>query len=75
MSGDGLLILGLVALAVYTWAYWGRARRAAADMADAAHRRRSVLAPRRTAARQRDLLLSASVAALALALLLMAGSG
>ncbi|MEV4001474.1 hypothetical protein [Actinomadura sp. NPDC049753] len=73
MRGDGLLILGLAALAVYTGAYWERARRAAVDMGRS---RRRVLTPRRTAARERDqVLMSASVAALALALVLVAGLG
>ncbi|WP_141576503.1 hypothetical protein [Actinomadura sp. WMMA1423] len=73
MRGDGLLILGLAALAVYTGLYWESARRAAADMA-LGHRR--VLAPRRTAAAERaQALMSAGVAALALALALVAGFG
>ncbi|GAA4289186.1 hypothetical protein ACFQY7_15875 [Actinomadura luteofluorescens] len=73
MRGDGLLIVGLAVLAVYTGAYWERARRAAMDMGRS-HRR--VLTPRRTAAREREqVLVSASVAALALALVLVAGLG
>lgn len=73
MRGDGLLIVGLVALAVYTGAYWEHARRAAVDMGRS-HRR--VLTPRRTATRERDqVLMSASVAALALALVLVVGLG
>ncbi|MEV0667627.1 hypothetical protein ACIBI3_41380 [Actinomadura luteofluorescens] len=73
MRGDGLLIVGLAALAVYTGAYWERARRAAVDMGRS-HRR--VLTPRRIAAREREqVLMSAAVAALALALVLVAGLG
>lgn len=73
MRGDGLLILGLAALALYTGAYWENARRAAVDMARG-HRR--VLTPRRAAARGRArVLMSASVAAVALALVLVAGLG
>ncbi|WP_329091870.1 hypothetical protein OG979_00395 [Actinomadura citrea] len=71
MRGDGLLIVGLAALTVYIGAYWGHARRAAVDMGRG-HRR--VLTPRRIAARKRDqVLVSASVAALALALVLVVG--
>ncbi|MFC4050096.1 hypothetical protein ACFOY4_10410 [Actinomadura syzygii] len=31
MSGDGLLVLGIVALAIFTGVHWGRARRAVTD--------------------------------------------
>ncbi|MES9542334.1 hypothetical protein [Actinomadura sp. NPDC000600] len=73
MSGDGLLILGLAALAVYTGAYWEGARRAAADMAQG---HRKVLTPRRTSAQGRcQVLVSAAAAGLALALVVLVGLG
>ncbi|WP_143227447.1 hypothetical protein [Actinomadura mexicana] len=60
-----------MALTVYTGAYWEQARRAAVDMGRS-HRR--VPSPRRTAARERDqVLMSASVAALALVLVVGLG--
>ncbi|MEU8125124.1 hypothetical protein AB0C21_40970 [Spirillospora sp. NPDC049024] len=73
MSGDGLLILGLAALAVYTGAYWKGARRAAADMARG---HRKVLTPRRASAQGHyQVLISAAVAGLALALVVLVGLG
>jgi hypothetical protein len=64
MSGDGLLILGLVALAVYMGVHWERARRAASDMRLG---RRRVVILRQTAAKERGhVFLVTAVAALAL---------
>ncbi|NKZ03367.1 hypothetical protein [Actinomadura latina] len=50
MSGDGLLILGLAALAIYTGVHWERARRSVTDLRLT---RRRVSTLRQTAARER----------------------
>ncbi|MER7542839.1 hypothetical protein [Actinomadura sp.] len=50
MSGDGLLILALAALAVYTGVHWERARRSVTDLR-LSRRRVSLL--RQAAARER----------------------
>ncbi|GAA1825812.1 MULTISPECIES: hypothetical protein [Actinomadura] len=63
MSGDGLLILGLAALAIYTGVHWERARRSVTDLR-LSRRRTSTL--RQTAARERGhVLVITAVAALA----------
>ncbi|GAA1875468.1 hypothetical protein [Actinomadura bangladeshensis] len=63
MSGDGLLILGLAALAIYTGVHWERARRSVTDLR-LSRRRTSTL--RQTAARERGhVLMISAVAALA----------
>ncbi|MCP9955809.1 hypothetical protein [Actinomadura madurae] len=64
MGGDGLLILGLVALAIYMGVHWERARRAASDMR-LVRRRAATL--RHTVARERgQVMLVTTVASLAL---------
>ncbi|NVI90779.1 hypothetical protein [Actinomadura sp. BRA 177] len=50
MSGDGLLILALAALAIYTGVHWERARRAVTDLRLS---RRRVTLLRQVAARER----------------------
>ncbi|CNG15072.1 Uncharacterised protein [Mycobacterium tuberculosis] len=60
MSGDGLLILGLAALAIYTGVHWERARRSVTDLR-LSRRRTSTL--KQAAARERGHLMVISVVA------------
>ncbi|MEV4676911.1 MULTISPECIES: hypothetical protein [Actinomadura] len=62
MSGDGLLILGLAALAIYTGVHWERARRSVTDLRLS---RRRIATLRRTAARERGHVMLISAVALA----------
>ncbi|MEU5991243.1 hypothetical protein ABZ806_19930 [Spirillospora sp. NPDC047418] len=63
MSGDGLLILGLAALAIYTGVHWERARRSVTDLRLS---RRRVSNLRQAAARERGHVVAiTAVAALA----------
>lgn len=71
MRGDGLLILGLVALAIYMGVHWERARRAASDMR--LTRRRAVTL-RQTVAKERgQAMLITTLAGLALFLAIKYG--
>ncbi|MFB4312322.1 hypothetical protein [Actinomadura sp. GTD37] len=51
MSGDGLLILALAALAIYAGIHWERARRTVTDLRNG---RRRVATLRQAAARERS---------------------
>ncbi|MFE9106941.1 hypothetical protein [Actinomadura geliboluensis] len=62
MSGDGLLILGLAALAIYTGVHWERARRSVTDLRLS---RRRIATLRRTAARERGHVMLISAVAVA----------
>ncbi|MEU8346362.1 hypothetical protein SAMN05443665_103123 [Actinomadura meyerae] len=62
MRGDGLLILGLAALAIYTGVHWERARRSVTDLRLS---RRRIATLRRTAARERGHVMLISAVAVA----------
>ena len=62
MRGDGLLILGLAALAIYTGVHWERARRSVTDLRLS---RRRIATLRRTAARERGHVVLISAVAVA----------
>ncbi|WP_433469010.1 hypothetical protein ACQPZP_18280 [Spirillospora sp. CA-142024] len=71
MRGDGLLILGLAALAVYMGIHWERARRAALDMRQS---RRRAVTLRQTVVKERGQVMAiTAVAALALFLVVRYG--